>query len=73
MAYDLKNPELTKSCQQRPFVGKVREGRVMVSCCKLLSVRSWSGHKLPVNLYQINAILCSDQKGQGSPLSPGPD
>ena len=44
----------------------------MVSCGKLLSVRSWSGHNPPVNLYQINAILCSDQEGQGSPLSPGP-
>ena len=40
----------------------------MVSC--RLSVRSfvpeswsWSGN-IPINLYQMNAILCSDKKGQ---------
>ena len=45
----------------------------MVSCCKLLGVRSfalevssWSGNDVPVNfhLYQKNVILCPDQKGQ---------
>ena len=44
----------------------------MVSCCKLLGVRSfvlevrsWSGHDVPVNLHQTSVILCSDKKGQG--------
>ena len=43
----------------------------MVSCCKLLGVRSfilevrsWSDHHLPVNLYQMNVILCANKKGQ---------
>ena len=43
----------------------------MVSCCRLLSVRffvlevqSWAGSDVPVNLYQMNGILCPDQKGQ---------
>ena len=43
----------------------------MVRCCRLLSVRcfvlevqSWSGHNVPVNLYQMNFILCLDKKGQ---------
>ena len=37
----------------------------MVSCCKLLGirsfvpeVRSWSGNNVPVNLYQTNVIQC---------------
>ena len=45
----------------------------MVSCCKLLGVRSfvlevkpWSDHYLPVNLYQMNVILYPDKKGPGS-------
>ena len=44
----------------------------MVSCCRLLGVRSFvlevksrSGHHVPINLYQTNVILCSDKKGQG--------
>ena len=44
----------------------------MVSCCKLLGVRSfilevrsWSDHHLPVNLYQMNVILYPDKKGPG--------
>ena len=42
----------------------------MVSCCKLpgvqsfvLEVWSWSGNDVPVNLYQMNVILCPDEKG----------
>ena len=51
----------------------------MVSCCKLPGVRSfvlevwsWSGNDVPVNLYQMNVILCPDQKGQSpkAQLSP---
>ena len=51
----------------------------MVSCGKLLGVRSFvlevrsrSGNHVPVNLYQINIILCSDKKGKGpqAQLSP---
>ena len=45
--------------------------RVEVSCCRLLGarafvlkVRSWSGNDVPVNLYQMNVILCADKKGQ---------
>ena len=41
----------------------------MVSYCQLLGVRSyvlearsWSGKDVPVSLYQMNAILCSDKK-----------
>ena len=43
----------------------------VVSCCRLLGVRSfvlevqsWSGHDVPVNLYQMNFILRPDKKGQ---------
>ena len=43
----------------------------MVSCCRLLGVRSfflevwsWSSDDVPVNLYQMNVILCPDQKVQ---------
>ena len=51
----------------------------MVSCCKLLGVRSfvlgvrlWSGNDVPVNLYQKDFILCSYRKGPGpkAQLSP---
>ena len=51
----------------------------MVSCCKLLGVRSFvpevrsrSGNNLLVNLYQMNVILSSDKKEQGpkAKLSP---
>ena len=51
----------------------------VVSCYRLLLVRSfvleaqsWSGNYVPVNLYQVNAILCSDKKGWGpqAQLSP---
>ena len=48
----------------------------MVSCSKLLGVRSfvlevrsWSGNDFPVNLYKTSVILCSDQertKSQGT-------
>ena len=44
----------------------------MVSYCQLLGVRSfvlearsWSGKDVPVNLHQMNAILCSNKNGQG--------
>ena len=43
----------------------------MVSCYRLLGVRSfvlkvrsWSDNDVPENLYQMNIILCLDQKGQ---------
>ena len=43
----------------------------MVSCCRLLGVRSfflevwsWSSDDVPVNLHQMNVILCPDQKVQ---------
>ena len=43
----------------------------VVSCYRLpgirsfvLEVRSWSGNNVPENLYQMNVILCLDQKGQ---------
>ena len=43
----------------------------MVSCCRVLSVRSfvpevrsWSANDNPINLYQINVILCLDKKGK---------
>ena len=51
----------------------------MVSCYRLLGVRSfvlevrsWSGNDVPENLYQMNVILCPDQKGQSpnAQLSP---
>ena len=45
----------------------------VVSCCRRLSVRvfvlevrSWSGNYDPINLYQMNGILCPDKKEQGS-------
>jgi hypothetical protein len=46
-----------------------------VSCYKLfgvrsfvLEVRSWSGNDVPVNLYQINVILClnKEEKSQAT-------
>ena len=43
----------------------------VASCCRLLGVRSfvlkirsWSGNDVPVNLYQMNVILCLDKKGK---------
>ena len=43
----------------------------MVTCCRLLrvrsfvlKVRSWLSNHVPVNLYQLNVILCPDKKGQ---------
>ena len=43
----------------------------MVSCWRLLSVRTfvlevwlWSGNDVPVPLYQVNVMLCPEQKGQ---------
>ena len=52
---------------------------VMVSCCRVLSVRSfvpevrsWSDNDNPVNLYQLNVILCLEKKGRShkTKLSP---
>ena len=37
-----------------------------------LEVRSWSGNDVPINLYQINVILCPDKKGQGSKVQLSP-
>ena len=51
----------------------------MVSCCRVLSVRSfvpevrsWSDNDNPVNLYQLNVILCLEKKGRShkTKLSP---
>ena len=51
----------------------------VVSCCRLLGVRSfvlevrsWSGNDVPVYLYQMNVILCLDQKGQSPKAQPSP-
>ena len=51
----------------------------VVSCCRLLGVRSfvlkvrsWSGNDVPVYLYQMNVILCPDQKGQSPKAQPSP-
>ena len=45
--------------------------RVEVSCCRLLGVRAFvlkvrsrSGNDVPVNLYQMNVILCANKKRQ---------
>ena len=66
----LRNPRLPKTCQQSPFLGKLRRG--VVGCGSLLGVRSfvlevgsWSGSKVPVNLQLTNVLLCSDKKGHG--------
>ena len=44
----------------------------MVTCCRLLhvrsfvlKVRSWLSNNVPVHLYKTNVILCPDKKGQG--------
>ena len=48
----------------------------MVSCKRLgvrsfvPEVRSQSGNKVPINLHQTNAILCSEKKGQGPKGTP---
>lgn len=64
----LRNTRLPKTCQQSPFLGKLRGG--VVGCGSLLSVRSfvlevgsWSDNKVPVNLHLTNVLLCSDKKG----------
>ena len=51
----------------------------MVSCPKLPGVRSfvldvgsWSGNRVPINLYQRNVILCHDKKGQGPKVQLSP-
>ena len=51
----------------------------VISCHRLLGVssfvlevRSWSGNDVPVNLYQMNVILCPDQKGQSPKAQPSP-
>ena len=43
----------------------------MVSCCKLLGVRSfilevrpWSSNDVPINLYQKKVMLCPEKKGK---------
>ena len=66
-----KNPKVTESFQQAPSKAK-GEGGLWLSCCRLLGVRafvlqvrSWSGSDVPVNLYQMNVILCPDKKEQG--------
>ena len=53
-----------------PFKSK-RWEMDMVSCCRILGirsfvleVRSWSSNNVPINLYQINVILCPDEKEQ---------
>ena len=55
-----------------PFKSK-RWGRGVISCFKLLGARSfvlevrwWSGNRVPINLYQMNVILCLYKKGQGT-------
>ena len=42
-----------------------------VGCCRLLGVRSFvfevwsqSGNDIPINLYQMNVILCPDKKAR---------
>ena len=51
----------------------------MVGWCRRLGVRSfvfevwsWLGNDVPINLYQMNVILCPDKKGQNpkAQLSP---
>ena len=44
----------------------------MIICCTPFGVRSfafevksWAGNYVPINLYQVDAILCSDKKGWG--------
>ena len=53
--------------------------RVLVSCYRLLGVtsfvlkvRSWPGNNVPIYLYQMNVILCLDQKGQSPKAQPSP-
>ena len=51
----------------------------MVSCCRLLGVRSFvpevrspAGHSVPLNLHQNKCYLCSDEKEQGPKAQPSP-
>ena len=69
MAHTLKTPRLLKAFS-RPL--QKQKVRVRLVSCKLLGVRSfvlqvrsWSGSYVPVNLYQMNVILCPDKKEQG--------
>lgn len=73
-----KQPKLPESSQQSPFLVKGREGRV--SCCKRLGgracvpeIRSRSGNDAPVNLHQVNIMLCSDKKGHSPQAQPSPN
>lgn len=77
MAYAL-NLKLPESLLAKPFSRNWGGG--MVSCCKHPGVDPFvfevvllaGGIKCSVNLYQTNAILCSDKKGPGpkAQLSP---
>lgn len=60
----------------KPF-SEQKVGRGAVSCCKLLGVRvfevrSWSGKKVPITLYQMNIIFCPNKKGQGPKVQLSP-
>ena len=64
-----KNPKLLKVFSKS--IQKQMLERVEASCCRLLGVRPfvlkvrlWSGNDVPVNLYQMNVILCANKKGQ---------
>ena len=55
VACALKTENYPKSFQQSPFIGKVREG--MVSCCKLLDVRSFVLGQVLIFLYTCNKTV----------------
>ena len=72
----LKNPQIPESCQQSPFLRKVRKGLVVANFLVLgpllKGLGSWSGKDVPINLYQTNAILPADKKGWGPKIQLSP-
>ena len=71
----LKNHKLPESCQQSPFLGKVREGHgelLHFLMSDPLLLRSGHGHVTTSLQTSTKQILCSDKKGKGpqAQLSP---
>ena len=78
MAHALRSTKLLKTFSKDLLKAKGEGGtwltvvNFLVVRSFALEVRSWSGKDVPVNLYQMNVILCPDKKGQGSKVQLSP-
>ena len=78
MAHALRSTKLLKTFSKDLLKAKGKGGtwltvaNFLVVRSFALEVRSWSGNDVPINLYQINVILCPDKKGQGSKVQLSP-